>query len=147
MSLPRIAVDAMGGDEGVRVMIEGAALARRRHDRFKFLLVGDEEGYGSAVEQAVQYQVGQGKTPDAARRSVLSSISSREPSRRAFGRQITPEESSAIEARMSPVSRQSYQRSRSAFARFRGTGRKRTALGRGRRTRKPRARRRSALVR
>ena len=36
MSLPRIAVDAMGGDEGVRVMIEGAALARRRHDRFKF---------------------------------------------------------------------------------------------------------------
>jgi len=42
MSLPRIAVDAMGGDEGVRVMVEGAALARRRHDRFKFLLVGDE---------------------------------------------------------------------------------------------------------
>lgn len=42
MSVPRIAVDAMGGDEGVRVMIEGAALARRRHDRFKFLLVGDE---------------------------------------------------------------------------------------------------------
>lgn len=42
MSLPRIAVDAMGGDEGVRTMIEGAALARRRHDRFKFLLVGDE---------------------------------------------------------------------------------------------------------
>lgn len=42
MTLPRIAVDAMGGDEGVRVMIEGAALARRRHDRFHFLLVGDE---------------------------------------------------------------------------------------------------------
>jgi glycerol-3-phosphate acyltransferase PlsX len=42
MSLPRIAVDAMGGDEGVRVMVEGAALARHRHDRFKFLLVGDE---------------------------------------------------------------------------------------------------------
>ena len=40
MSLPRIAVDAMGGDEGVRVMIEGAAVARRSHDRFKFLLVG-----------------------------------------------------------------------------------------------------------
>ena len=30
MSLPRIAVDAMGGDEGVRVMVEGAALARRQ---------------------------------------------------------------------------------------------------------------------
>ena len=50
MSLPRIAVDAMGGDEGVRVMIEGAALARRRHDRFKFLLVGDEERIKTALE-------------------------------------------------------------------------------------------------
>jgi len=49
MNLPRIAVDAMGGDEGVRVMVEGAALARRRHDRFKFLLVGDE----SKIKQAL----------------------------------------------------------------------------------------------
>ena len=30
MTLPRIAIDAMGGDEGVRVMVEGAALARRK---------------------------------------------------------------------------------------------------------------------
>lgn len=51
MSLPRIAVDAMGGDEGVRVMIEGAALARRRHDRFKFLLVGDEARIKVALEK------------------------------------------------------------------------------------------------
>jgi phosphate acyltransferase len=50
MSLPRIAVDAMGGDEGVRVMIEGAALARREHDRFKFLLVGDEQRIKDALE-------------------------------------------------------------------------------------------------
>jgi glycerol-3-phosphate acyltransferase PlsX len=50
MSLPRIAVDAMGGDEGVRVMIEGAALARRRHDRFKFLLVGDEPRIKTALD-------------------------------------------------------------------------------------------------
>jgi glycerol-3-phosphate acyltransferase PlsX len=50
MSLPRIAVDAMGGDEGVRVMIEGAAIARRAHDRFKFLLVGDEERIKAALE-------------------------------------------------------------------------------------------------
>ena len=50
MSLPRIAVDAMGGDEGVRVMIEGAALARREHDRFKFLLVGDEVRIKAALE-------------------------------------------------------------------------------------------------
>ncbi|MEJ2408089.1 MAG: phosphate acyltransferase PlsX [Novosphingobium sp.] len=51
MSLPRIAVDAMGGDEGVRVMIEGAALARRRHDQFKFLLVGDETRIKAALEK------------------------------------------------------------------------------------------------
>ena len=50
MSLPRIAVDAMGGDEGVRVMISGAALARRRHDKFKFLLVGDEARIKAALE-------------------------------------------------------------------------------------------------
>lgn len=50
MSLPRIAIDAMGGDEGVRVMIEGAAIARRSHDRFKFLLVGDEERIKAALE-------------------------------------------------------------------------------------------------
>ncbi len=50
MSLPRIAVDAMGGDEGVRVMVEGAALARRQHDRFKFLLVGDEPRIKAALE-------------------------------------------------------------------------------------------------
>ena len=50
MSLPRIAVDAMGGDEGVRVMVEGAALARRRHDKFKFLLVGDETRIKAALE-------------------------------------------------------------------------------------------------
>jgi glycerol-3-phosphate acyltransferase PlsX len=51
MSLPRIAIDAMGGDEGVRVMVEGAALARRRHDRFKFLLVGDETRIKAALEK------------------------------------------------------------------------------------------------
>lgn len=50
MSLPRIAVDAMGGDEGVRVMVEGAALARRRHDQFNFLLVGDETRIRAALE-------------------------------------------------------------------------------------------------
>ncbi|MBV1917974.1 MAG: phosphate acyltransferase PlsX [Sphingomonadaceae bacterium] len=50
MSLPRIAVDAMGGDEGVRVMVEGAALARRRHERFQFLLVGDETRIKAALD-------------------------------------------------------------------------------------------------
>ncbi len=50
MTLPRIAIDAMGGDEGVRVMMDGAAEARRRHDKFKFLLVGDEERIKRALE-------------------------------------------------------------------------------------------------
>lgn len=50
MSLPRIAVDAMGGDEGVRTMIEGAALARRDHDKFGFLLVGDRAKIEAALE-------------------------------------------------------------------------------------------------
>ncbi len=50
MTLPRIAIDAMGGDEGVRVMVEGAALARRKHDGFKFLLVGDEKRIESALD-------------------------------------------------------------------------------------------------
>ncbi len=51
MTHPRIAIDAMGGDEGVRVMIEGAAEARRRHDQFEFLLVGDETRIKSALDE------------------------------------------------------------------------------------------------
>ncbi|MCE2828753.1 MAG: phosphate acyltransferase PlsX [Sphingomonadales bacterium] len=41
----------MGGDEGVRVMVAGAALARHRHDRFKFLLVGDEAQIKAALDE------------------------------------------------------------------------------------------------
>lgn len=47
---PLIAIDAMGGDEGVRHMVAGAALARHRHSAFKFLLVGDEAQIKSALE-------------------------------------------------------------------------------------------------
>jgi phosphate acyltransferase len=47
---PRIAIDAMGGDEGVRVMLAGAALARHRHERFQFLLVGDEARISAALD-------------------------------------------------------------------------------------------------
>lgn len=50
MTLPRIAIDAMGGDEGVRVMVEGAALARREHEGFKFLLVGDQARIERALD-------------------------------------------------------------------------------------------------
>jgi len=38
----RIAVDAMGGDEGIPVMLAGVAAARRRFEGMQFLLVGDE---------------------------------------------------------------------------------------------------------
>jgi phosphate acyltransferase len=37
-----IAVDAMGGDEGLATMLAGVAAARRRYDGVRFLLVGDE---------------------------------------------------------------------------------------------------------
>lgn len=39
---PCIAIDAMGGDEGLAVMLAGVARARRRFDDLTFLLVGDE---------------------------------------------------------------------------------------------------------
>jgi glycerol-3-phosphate acyltransferase PlsX len=51
MSLPRIAVDAMGGDVGVRTMIAGAALARREHQGFKFLLVGEQAQIAQALDK------------------------------------------------------------------------------------------------
>ena len=38
----RIAVDAMGGDEGLAVMLAGVARARRQFEGLRFLLVGDE---------------------------------------------------------------------------------------------------------
>ena len=38
-----IAIDAMGGDEGLAVMLAGVAEARRRFDGMRFLLVGDQE--------------------------------------------------------------------------------------------------------
>src|SRR3546814_16791512 len=51
MSLtPRIAIDAMGGDVGVRMMLAGAAMARHRHDGLRFLLVGDEGQIKAALE-------------------------------------------------------------------------------------------------
>jgi glycerol-3-phosphate acyltransferase PlsX len=50
MTLPRIAIDAMGGDEGVRVMVAGAALALSRQSQLRFLLVGDETRINHALE-------------------------------------------------------------------------------------------------
>ncbi len=47
---PRIAIDAMGGDVGVPMMLAGAALARHRHDGLRFLLCGDQVQIKSALE-------------------------------------------------------------------------------------------------
>ena len=47
---PHIAIDAMGGDEGVRVMMAGVAEARRRHDGLQFLLFGDETRIKAALD-------------------------------------------------------------------------------------------------
>ncbi len=49
-SQPRIAIDAMGGDDGVRVMLAGAALARHRHDGLRFTLFGDETQIKAALD-------------------------------------------------------------------------------------------------
>ena len=51
MSLPRIAIDAMGGDEGVRNMVAGVALAHQRDSRTRFLLVGDEGKIALALDR------------------------------------------------------------------------------------------------
>ena len=47
---PRIAIDAMGGDGGVRVMTAGAALAAERHPHIRFLFVGDEARIKARLE-------------------------------------------------------------------------------------------------
>jgi phosphate acyltransferase len=49
-SLARIAVDAMGGDEGVAVMLAGVAAARRQHEGMEFILVGDESRIRAGLE-------------------------------------------------------------------------------------------------
>lgn len=57
---PRIAIDAMGGDHGVAVMLAGAAMARHRHDALRFLLVGDQ----SQIERALERHPGLGSASD-----------------------------------------------------------------------------------
>ncbi|MBO9574700.1 MAG: phosphate acyltransferase PlsX [Sphingobium sp.] len=50
MTAPRIAIDAMGGDGGVRVMVAGVALARRRHPALRYALYGDEAQIREALK-------------------------------------------------------------------------------------------------
>lgn len=47
----RIAVDAMGGDEGLAVMLAGVARACRRYDDVNYLLVGDEAAIRDGLSQ------------------------------------------------------------------------------------------------
>ena len=47
---PRIAIDAMGGDSGVRVMVAGAAIACSRRADLELLLVGDESRIAAALD-------------------------------------------------------------------------------------------------
>lgn len=46
----RIAVDAMGGDEGLAVMLAGVAHARRRFEGMRFVLVGDETAIRAGLQ-------------------------------------------------------------------------------------------------
>ena len=46
-----IAVDAMGGDEGLAVMLAGVAQARRRQQDLRFILVGDEAAIGEGLKK------------------------------------------------------------------------------------------------
>jgi phosphate acyltransferase len=48
---PRIAIDAMGGDEGVSVMTAGAAQALAADPQLRFLLVGDEAVIRPALDR------------------------------------------------------------------------------------------------
>ncbi len=45
-----IAVDAMGGDKGLEVMMAGVAQARRRFEGMRFLLVGDEAAIRASLK-------------------------------------------------------------------------------------------------
>ena len=44
-----IAIDAMGGDEGLAVMLAGVARACRAHDGMRFILVGDESAIADGL--------------------------------------------------------------------------------------------------
>ncbi|WP_294193265.1 phosphate acyltransferase PlsX [uncultured Sphingomonas sp.] len=81
-----IAIDAMGGDKGLEVMLAGVARARRLHDGLRFLLVGDEPAIraglsrhpnlsqASEIIHAADVIAGEEKPSQALRRSKTSSM-------------------------------------------------------------------------
>lgn len=48
---PRIAIDAMGGDVGVRVMVAGAAIAYARNPQLRYSFVGDQTRIERGLDQ------------------------------------------------------------------------------------------------
>jgi glycerol-3-phosphate acyltransferase PlsX len=83
---PRIAIDAMGGDDGLPVMIEGAARALAEDPALRFLLVGDEAALAAAlgarpalaaateIRAAADVIAGSDKPSQAIRRARTSSM-------------------------------------------------------------------------
>ena len=83
---PRIAIDAMGGDVGLPVMIEGAARALGEDPALRFLLVGDEAALAAAlsarpalaavaeIRAAADVIAGSDKPSQAIRRARTSSM-------------------------------------------------------------------------
>jgi phosphate acyltransferase len=81
-----IAVDAMGGDEGLAVMLAGVARARARYEGMRFALVGDEAaiseglkrhpnlGAASRVVHAPEVIGGSDKPSQAIRRAKTTSM-------------------------------------------------------------------------
>jgi phosphate acyltransferase len=83
---PRIAIDAMGGDEGLANMLAGVALARRQWPGLTFDLVGDEAAItaalanhpnlseASTIVHAPEVIAGSDKPSQAIRRSKTTSM-------------------------------------------------------------------------
>jgi phosphate acyltransferase len=83
---PRLAIDAMGGDDGLATMLAGATLALSRMPDLTFILVGDENGIKSALEShpalqsrseiahAAEVILGSDKPSQAIRRAKTTSM-------------------------------------------------------------------------
>jgi len=81
-----IAVDAMGGDEGLAVILAGVAAARARHEGMRFVLVGDQAmiadglrahptlSEASSVVHAAEVIGGSDKPSQAIRRAKTTSM-------------------------------------------------------------------------
>ena len=67
-----VAVDAMGGDDGLAVMLAGVARARRRFEGMRFFLVGDEANIRRVAEAEVDHREGVAAIFDQADRGIAA---------------------------------------------------------------------------